>query len=87
MDRGVPKELCVRETKGMDKVVASRGAFLQYHSSHVSIGMSPFKELYGYDAPSFVDLEFGERRAPKAKDWLQENEDILRVLKDNFHTT
>jgi hypothetical protein len=51
---------------------------------HIPIGMSPFKALYGYDAPSFVDLAFGESRAPKAKDWLQESQDILRVLKENL---
>jgi hypothetical protein len=37
---------------------------------HMSIGMTPFRALYGYDGPSFVDLEFGDRRAPKAKDWM-----------------
>ena len=37
---------------------------------HISIRMSPFRALYGYDAPSFLDLEFGESRAPKAKYWL-----------------
>jgi hypothetical protein len=51
---------------------------------HMSIGMSPFRALYGYDAPSFVDLAFGESRAPKAKYWLQESQDILRVLKENL---
>jgi len=51
---------------------------------HLSIRMSPFKALYGYDAPSFVDLTFGESKAPKAKDWLQESHDILRVLKENL---
>jgi hypothetical protein len=50
----------------------------------MSIGMSPFRVLYGYDAPSFVDLAFGESRAPKAKDWLQESQDILRILKENL---
>jgi hypothetical protein len=50
----------------------------------MSIGMSLFRELYGYDALSFVDLEFGESRAPKPKDWLQEKRDILRVLKENL---
>jgi len=40
---------------------------------HMSIGMSPFRVFYGYDTPSFVYLEFGERRDPKAKDWLQES--------------
>jgi hypothetical protein len=52
----------------------------------MSIRMSPFKELYGYDAPYFLDLAFWESRAPKAKYWLQENHDILRVLKENFQT-
>ena len=37
---------------------------------HMSIGMIPFRELYGYVALSFVDLAFGESRAPKAKEWL-----------------
>jgi hypothetical protein len=50
----------------------------------MSIRRSPFRALYGYDAPSFVDLAFGERRAPKAKDWLQESRDILRILKENL---
>jgi hypothetical protein len=53
---------------------------------HMSIGMSPFRELYGYDAPSFVDLVFGDNRAPKAKDWIQESQDILKALKDNLQT-
>jgi hypothetical protein len=35
MDPRVPEELCVRETSSMDKVVASRGELLQYHSSNV----------------------------------------------------
>jgi hypothetical protein len=37
---------------------------------HMSIGMIPFRELYGYVALSFVDLAFRESRAPKAKEWL-----------------
>jgi hypothetical protein len=76
MDRGVPEELCVRETTSMDKVVASR-EHCYNTTHHMSIKMSPFRALYGYDAPSFVDLAFGESRAPKAKDWLQESQDIL----------
>jgi hypothetical protein len=51
----------------------------------MSVGMSPFRELYGYDAP-FVDLAFGDSRAPKAKDWIQESQDILKALKDNLQT-
>jgi hypothetical protein len=32
---------------------------------HMSIEMSPFRALYGCDDPSFMDLEFRERRAPR----------------------
>jgi len=31
---------------------------------HMSIGINPFKELYGYDAPSFVDLVRGGPARP-----------------------
>jgi hypothetical protein len=54
---------------------------------HMSIGMTPFKALYGYDATTFVDRAFGDNRAPKAKDWIQESQDILRTLKDNLQMT
>ena len=40
--------------------------------------------LYGYEAPTFTDLIFGDCKAQKAKDWLQDNQDILRALKDNL---
>ena len=40
---------------------------------HMSIGMIPFRALYRYDAPTLVDLVFGESRAPKAKDWIIES--------------
>ena len=53
----------------------------------MSIGMSPFQALYEYDTIMFVDLIFGNRRAPKAKDWIQESQDILKALKDNLQTT
>jgi hypothetical protein len=35
---------------------------------HMSIGMTPFRELYGYDAPTLADFIFKERRASKDKD-------------------
>jgi hypothetical protein len=60
------------------------GEYCYNTTYHMSIGMSPFRALYGYEAPSFVELAFGESRAPKAKDWIQENQHILRVLKDNL---
>jgi hypothetical protein len=46
----------------------------------MSIGMTPFRALYGYDAPTLVDLVFGESRAPKAKDWIIESQEILKLL-------
>jgi hypothetical protein len=54
---------------------------------HMSIGMTHFKALYGYDATTFVDRAFGDSRATKAKDWIQESHDILRTLKDNLQMT
>ena len=52
----------------------------------MSIRMNPFKALYGYEAFDYVDLEFGDSRAPKAKDWIQDSQDILKVLKENLRT-
>jgi hypothetical protein len=49
--------------------------------------MTPFRELYGYDAPTLVDLVFEESRAPKAKDWIIESQEILKLLKENLQTT
>jgi hypothetical protein len=54
---------------------------------HMSFGMTPFRALYRYDAPTLVDLVFGERRAPKAKDWIIESQEILKLLKENLQTT
>ena len=53
----------------------------------MSIGMSSFRALYGYEALSFVDTMFGDSRAPLAKDWIQGGQQILRALKDNRQTT
>jgi hypothetical protein len=50
----------------------------------MSIGMIPFRPLYGYDAPTLVDLVFRERRSPKAKDWIIESQEILNLLKENL---
>ena len=53
----------------------------------MSIGMPPFKALYSYDATTFSDMVFGDSQAPKAKDWIQESQDILNILKDNLQRT
>lgn len=46
--------------------------------------MSPFKALYAYDPPNFIDLVFDEGEVPKAKDFLREYRDIMRVLRENL---
>jgi hypothetical protein len=46
-----------------------------------------FHMSIGYDAPTLVDLVFGESRAPKAKDWIIESQEILKLLKENLQTT
>jgi len=34
---------------------------------HMLIGMTPFRALYGYDAPTFVDEMFVDSRAPRLR--------------------
>ena len=46
--------------------------------------MSPFRELYGYDALTFYDMIFGDSRAPKSKYWVEEIQEILKILKYNL---
>ena len=46
--------------------------------------MSPFRELYGYDALTFFDMIFGDSIAPKSKDWVEESQANLKLLKDNL---
>jgi hypothetical protein len=53
---------------------------------HMSIGMKPFRALYGYDSPTLVDLVFEERRDPTTKDWIIESQEILKLLKENLQT-
>jgi hypothetical protein len=43
------------------------GEYCYNTTYHMSIRMSPFRELYGYDAPSFVETVFGDRRVSRAK--------------------
>ena len=53
----------------------------------MSIKMTPFKDLYGYDALNFAELDFGENKELKEKYWVQEIQDILKVLKENLQET
>ena len=58
-----------------------KGEFYYNTTFHVSIGMSPFKFLYGYDGPTFPDLVFDDCMSQKDKVWIQE---IQYILKENF---
>jgi hypothetical protein len=60
------------------------GEYCYNTTHHMSIGMSPFKALYGYDSLTFMEIAFGDSRAPMAKEWIQESQDILRELKDHL---
>ena len=63
------------------------GEFCYNTNFHMSIGMSPFKSLYHYDASTFIDHIFCDSRASKAKDWIEESQEILKVLKDNLQVS
>ena len=47
----------------------------------MSIGMSPFRALYNYDSLTFVEIFFGDSRAPMTQDWIQQSQDILKEIK------
>ena len=46
--------------------------------------MTPFMALYGYEAPSFLELLMSDSRVPSARALLQEKQDIMRALKENI---
>ena len=51
----------------------------------MSIRMSPFKALYGYEAATFGSLTIMESKVPSAQELIQRNIDIIKELKDNLH--
>lgn len=56
-----------------------------YNSSYnFFIKISPFMALYGYDAPNRIDLLIDDHRVPKENNFMQENQDIMKVLKNNI---
>jgi len=61
------------------------GEFCYNTTYHISIKMTPFKALYGYDAPSLTDMLIVDNKVPKAKDFIQQHHDILKSLKENIH--
>jgi hypothetical protein len=60
------------------------GEYFYNTTQHMSIGMSPLRALYSYDPFSFVEISFGDSRAPMVQDWVQQSQDILRELKDHL---
>jgi hypothetical protein len=63
------------------------GEYCYNTTYHMSIRMSPFRALYGYNAPSFVETVFGDNRVPGAKDWVEESQRILQAVRENLQTT
>jgi hypothetical protein len=53
------------------------GEYCYNTTHHMSIGMTPFWALYSYKAMTFADIVFSDSRAPKARDWIQDN--CLRI--------
>ena len=51
----------------------------------MSIGLSPFNALHGYEATTFGDLIIQESRVLGAKEFIQQSTDIMKILKDNLH--
>lgn len=60
------------------------GEYFYNYTYYISIKISPFKALYGYDPLNFTELIFDEGKASKAKYFLQEYHDIMRALKKNL---
>jgi hypothetical protein len=60
------------------------GEYCYNTTQHTSIGMSSFRALYSYDPLSFVEISFGDSRAPMVQDWIQKSQDILKELKDHL---
>jgi hypothetical protein len=62
------------------------GEYCYNTTYHMSIGMSHFHALYIYDPLTFVEIVFGDSRAPMVQDWIQKSQDILSELKYCLHT-
>ena len=50
----------------------------------MTIRMAPFWSLYGYDASTFANKIFGDTKAPKTKEWIQEGQYILKIRKETI---
>jgi hypothetical protein len=62
------------------------GEYCYNTTQHMSIGMTPFGAFYSYDPLSFIEIGFGDSRAPMVQYWVQQSHDILRELKDHLQS-
>jgi hypothetical protein len=62
------------------------GEYFYNTTYHMSIRMSPFRALYGYDAHSFIETVFGDNRVSGAKDWVEESQRILQSVRENLQS-
>jgi hypothetical protein len=60
------------------------GEYCYNTTHHMSINMSLFKSLYGYDSLTFMEVAFGDSRAPMKKEWILGSQDVLGELKDHL---
>jgi hypothetical protein len=63
------------------------GEYCYNTTYHMSIHISPFRDLYGYDTPSFVETVFGDIKVHGAKDWIEESQRVLWAVKENMQAT
>lgn len=57
----------------------------QYNSTyHTAAKMKPFKSLYGYEPPKLKGLALTNIKVPTVKNHLEENQNIVQVLKQNL---
>ena len=59
----------------------------QHPISFESKKLHPHKNIYSIYSLTFSDMIFGDSRAPKAKYWVEESQEILKLLKDNFQVS
>ena len=79
MGGGVSEELC-------GGAATHLGEYCYNTTYHMSIRISPFKALYGYNAPSFIETVFGDSRDSGAKDWVEESQRILQSVRENLQS-
>jgi hypothetical protein len=85
MGGGISEELCGKATTHMgENRDGYMGEYCYNTTYHMFVRMSPFRALYGYDAPSFVETVFGDSRVPGVKDWVEESQRILQAVRENL---